>query len=94
MATSSLNTKARSRFYLDMLNQQRRLEGENPSIGITICRSKAKTMVEYALRTMMRPLGIATYTVTPQLPASSRNDLPNSEQVTARLQGWAGNGDL
>ena len=46
-------------------------------------------MVEYVLRNMTRPLGIAPYTVTPQLPASYRNDLPSPEQIAARLQGWA-----
>ncbi|MDB5779611.1 MAG: hypothetical protein JWP79_2370 [Polaromonas sp.] len=85
--------KGQIEFYLDTLDQQHRMEGENPPIGIVICRSKTKTMVEYALRTMTRPLGIATYTVTPQLPASYRNDLPSPEQIAARLQGWAGNDD-
>ena len=85
--------KGQIEFYLDTLDQQHRMEGENPPIGIVICRSKTKTMVEYALRTMTRPLGIATYTVTPQLPASYRNDLPSPEQIAARLQAWAGNDD-
>jgi predicted nuclease of restriction endonuclease-like (RecB) superfamily len=82
--------KGQIEFYLDQLDQQHRLEGENPPIGIVICRGKTRTMVEYALRTMTRPLGIATYTVTPQLPASYRDDLPSPEQIVARLQGWAG----
>ncbi|MBG6071582.1 MULTISPECIES: YhcG family protein [unclassified Polaromonas] len=85
--------KGQIEFYLDTLDQQHRLEGENPPIGIVICRSKTKTMVEYALRTMTRPLGIATYTVTPQLPVSYRNDLPSPEQIAARLQGWAASGE-
>ena len=82
--------KGQIEFYLDTLDQQHRLEGENPPIGIVICRSKTKTMVEYALRTMTRPLGIATYTVTPRLPAKYRDDLPGPKEIAARLQGWAG----
>ena len=74
-------------FYLDTLDQRHRLDGENPPIGIVICRSKTKTMVEYALRTKTSPLGIATYTITPQLPTSYRDDLPSPEQIAARLQG-------
>lgn len=85
--------KGQIEFYLDTLDQQHRLEGENPPIGIIICRSKTKTMVEYALRTATRALGIATYTVTPQLPASYRDDLPSPAQIAARLQGWAGADD-
>jgi predicted nuclease of restriction endonuclease-like (RecB) superfamily len=59
-----------------------------------ICRSKTKTMVEYALRTASHALGIATYTVTPQLPASYQADLPSPEQIAARLQGWTGRDGL
>jgi len=80
--------KGQIEFYLDQLDQHHRLDGENPPIGIVICRSKTRTMVEYALRTSARPLGIATYTVTPQLPANYAADLPSPEQIAQRLQGW------
>lgn len=81
--------KGQIEFYLDTLDQQHRIEGENPPIGIVICRSKTKTVVEYALRNMARPLGIATYTVTPQLPASYRGELPSGEEIARRLEGWS-----
>jgi predicted nuclease of restriction endonuclease-like (RecB) superfamily len=81
--------KGQIEFYLDTLDQQHRLEGENPPIGIVICRSKTKTMVEYALRTAARPLGIATYTVTPRLPPRYRDDLPSPAQIAQKLRGWA-----
>lgn len=77
-------------FYLDQLDRRHRFEGENPPIGIVICRDKTRTVVEYALRNTNRPLGIATYTVTPQLPADYQHDLPSPEQIAARLQAWAG----
>ncbi|OAI21465.1 hypothetical protein A1359_19370 [Methylomonas lenta] len=80
--------KGQIEFYLDQLDQHHRLDDENPAIGIVICRSKTRTMVEYALRTTNHPLGIATYTVTPQLPADYRNDLPSPEQIAERLKGW------
>jgi len=80
--------KGQIEFYLDTLDQQHRIEGENPPIGIVICRSKTRTVVEYALRNMTRPLGIATYTVTPRLPASYRGELPSAEEIAKRLEGW------
>jgi len=85
--------KGQIEFYLDTLDRQHRLEGENPPIGIVICRSKTKTIVEYALRTASHALGIATYTVTPQLPAQYLDELPSPEQIAARLQGWVGESD-
>jgi hypothetical protein len=38
---------------------------------------------------MNRPLGIATYTVTPQLPSTYKGDLPSPEEIAARMQAWA-----
>ena len=80
--------KGQIEFYLDQLDLHHRLEGENPPIGIVICRSKTKTVVEYALRNMSRPLGIATYTVSPQLPADFQADLPSPDEIAKRLQAW------
>lgn len=80
--------KGQIEFYLDQLDQHHRLEGENPPIGIVICRSKTKTVVEYALRNMSRPLGIATYTISPQLPAILASDLPSPDVIAMRLSAW------
>ena len=55
---------------------------------------QCRRVVEYALRTSSHALGIATYTVTPQLPASYQADLPSPEQIAARLQGWTGRDGL
>ncbi len=75
-------------FYLEALDSGHRLDGENPPVGIIICRGKEKTVVEYALRTATRPLGVATCTVVPQLPEDYRNDLPSPEQIAERLRAW------
>jgi predicted nuclease of restriction endonuclease-like (RecB) superfamily len=80
--------KGKMEFYLEALDSQHRLEGENPPIGIIICRGKEKTVVEYALRTATRPLGVATYTVVPHLPEDYRGDLPSPEQIAERLKAW------
>ena len=42
-------------FYLAALDDRVRMPEENPSIGMILCRSKEKALVEYALRAM--PLG-------------------------------------
>ena len=81
--------KGKMEFYLEALDTQERMEGENPPIGIIICRDKNKTVVEYALRTASRPIGVATYTVVPQLPATYRDQLPSPEAIAERLRLWA-----
>jgi predicted nuclease of restriction endonuclease-like (RecB) superfamily len=86
--------KGKIEFYLEALDAQVRMEGENPPIGIIICRNKNKTVVEYALRSASRPLGIATYSVVPRLPKNFQDDLPSPEMIAERLRLWdAADGD-
>ena len=73
-------------FYLAVLDDTSRLEGENPAIGILICKSKDRTIVEYALKESSKPIGVATYRIVSSVPDELRNDLPNPEQI-ARLLG-------
>lgn len=80
--------KGKMEFYLEALDCQERVEGENPPIGMIICRDKNKTVVEYALRTAARPIGVATYTVVPQLPSAYRDELPSPEAIAERLKLW------
>ena len=80
--------KGKMEFYLEALDRQERLKNENAPIGIIICREKNKTVVEYALSTAGRPIGVATYTVVPELPAAYRGMLPSPEAIAERLQLW------
>lgn len=80
--------KGKMEFYLEALDTQERLPEENPPIGIIICRGKNKTVVEYALRTASRPLGVACYSIVPQLPQDYQADLPSPESIAARLAQW------
>jgi predicted nuclease of restriction endonuclease-like (RecB) superfamily len=81
--------KGKMEFYLEALESTERLPDENPPIGIIICRSKNKTIVEYALRNAIRPLGVATYSVMPDLPENIQTELPSPEQIAERLDAWA-----
>jgi predicted nuclease of restriction endonuclease-like (RecB) superfamily len=80
--------KGKMEFYLEALDTQERMEGENPPIGIIICRNKNKTVVEYALRNAVRPIGVATYTVVSNLPEAYRQELPSPEAIAERLRLW------
>lgn len=81
--------KGKMEFYLEALDRQERMPEENAPIGIIICRDKNKTVVEYALRTASRPIGVATYTVVPELPEAYRAELPSPEAIAERLQAWS-----
>lgn len=50
--------------YLHVLDDDERLEGENPSVGIILCKDADRTFVEYVLQDYNRPMGVATYIVS------------------------------
>jgi predicted nuclease of restriction endonuclease-like (RecB) superfamily len=74
-------------FYLAALESQVQLPDENPPIGIILCKSKNKTIVEYALKNSNQPIGVASYSVTPNPPQALKNQLPAPEQIAKLLEG-------
>jgi len=73
-------------FYLSILNDRVKLEHENSAIGIIICKSKNRTVVEYALRDSAKPIGISTYSLHKTLPDSWKNLLPSPEQISENIK--------
>ncbi|WGV28623.1 PDDEXK nuclease domain-containing protein [Halotia branconii] len=74
-------------FYLVALDDLSRFPDENFSIGIILCKSKDKTIVEYALRESNKLISIATYKLFSTLPQELKNQLPAPEQVAKLLEG-------
>jgi predicted nuclease of restriction endonuclease-like (RecB) superfamily len=74
-------------FYLAVLNDKVCLEDENPSIGIVLCKSKDKMIVEYALKDSDKPIGVATYRMVSRLPEELKGQLPAPDQIARLLEG-------
>ncbi|OGU14601.1 MAG: hypothetical protein A2X61_05925 [Ignavibacteria bacterium GWB2_35_12] len=77
--------KGKMEFYLTALNKQVKDENENDSIGIIICKSKDRTVVEYSLSSATHPIGVASYETSPNLPAEYRDYLPSPEDISDKL---------
>jgi predicted nuclease of restriction endonuclease-like (RecB) superfamily len=73
-------------FYLTALDRQTRQPGENSSIGLVLCREKNRTIVEYALHDVKKPIGVATYRIVRRLPRELKKQLPSPEQITKLLE--------
>ncbi len=73
-------------FYLAALDSEVRIRGENPSIGIILCKSKNRTIVEYALKESKKPIGVSTYRMVKTLPKELRHELPAPEQIAKLLE--------
>jgi len=72
-------------FYLSALDDRVKLPDENYSIGIIICRDKNRTVVEYTLKDVNKPIGVSTYTIGSELPEDIRHYLPSPAEIAERL---------
>lgn len=48
-------------FYVTAVDELLRGENDNPSVGLVICKSTDKTIVEWSLKDINKPLDVATY---------------------------------
>lgn len=48
-------------FYVTAADKLLRGEDDNPSVGLLICKTAKKTIVEWSLQDIQKPLGVATY---------------------------------
>jgi len=80
-------------FYLKAVDEQLRREGDQPTIGLLLCKSKDRLVAEYALSDIHKPMGLSTYTLGHTLPEALRGQLPSIEQIERELGMDAGGGD-
>lgn len=74
-------------FYLSAVDDLLRHEEDRLSIGLILCKAKNRLVVEYALRDMRKPMGIAEYQITASLPENLKSNLPSIEELEAELSG-------
>ncbi len=70
-------------FYLAALDNRDREPDDNPSIGLILCREHNRVIVEYALRSVDAPIGVARYRLflADALPATLADALPTAEEL-------------
>jgi predicted nuclease of restriction endonuclease-like (RecB) superfamily len=66
-------------FYLQLIDEQLKQPDDKPSIGILLVPHKNHLEVAYALKTANKPIGVAQYTLSKQLPAHLQGKLPTAE---------------
>ena len=72
-------------FYLSAADDLLRQPGDQPSIGIILCRTKNRFVAEYALRDLQKPIGISDFQLTAALPEKLKGSLPTIEELEAEL---------
>ena len=71
--------------YLSILDAKVKKPHENSSIGIVLCKSANKEYVEFVIQDYNKPMGVATYTTSADMPERLRKALPDIEELKKLL---------
>ena len=74
-------------FYLSALDEYEKKPHENPSIGIILCKEKSNKIVEFAFRDTSKPMGVATYRTSRELPPEYKGILPDADTLKELMEG-------
>lgn len=72
--------------YLSVLDGYVKKPHENDSIGIVLCKDANRAFVDYVVRDFDKPMGVATYKMTQDMPQKLRDALPPIEGLKALLE--------
>ncbi len=72
-------------FYLSAVDAQLRHPGDNPTIGIILCKTRKRLIAEYALRNTRTPIGVSEYKLTRAIPAALKSSLPSIKELEKEL---------
>ena len=73
--------------YLSAVDDLLRHPDDKPTIGLLLCKSKNEVVIEYALRNLKSPVGVAEWetAIVEELPTDLQASLPTIEEIEAGL---------
>ena len=72
-------------FYLSAVDKTLKQEGDKPSIGIILCKTRDKIIAEYALKDMSKPIGVSEYKIVRAIPEKLKTSLPTIDELEKEL---------
>ena len=73
-------------FYLSAIDDMLRKDGDNPTIGILLCKEKDKLTAEYALKDINKPVGVSEYKLLQDIPEYLQSQLPKAEEIELHIK--------
>lgn len=71
--------------YVTAVNHILKRDGDNPTVGLLICKTKDNVLAQYALESMAVPIGISEYELSKLYPADFRSGMPSIEEIESKL---------
>lgn len=70
-------------FYQTAVDNMLKTDKDGPTIGLILCKGKNKTVVEYTLRDIKSPMGVAEYRLVPQ---ELKKALPETARIRKMIE--------
>lgn len=72
-------------FYIDLIDSQLKQPDDKPTIGIILCPEKNNFDVEFILRSYNKPIGVAEYSLTKELPDNLKGKFPSVAEIRQKF---------
>ena len=72
--------------YVEAVNGILRREGDGPTIGLLICKTKDNVLAKYAVNSSNEPIGISEFMLQNLLPDNFKSALPTIEKIEQQLK--------
>ena len=72
--------------YVSFANHLLKGDGDNPTVGLLVCKSKNDVVARYALEGYTQPLGISEYELSKLYPKDFKSSLPSIEEIERELK--------
>ena len=73
-------------FYVNTINQQLKGEQHQPTIGVLLCKTPNKTVIEYSLKGIASPIGVADYELSKALPKQLKSEMPSIAELEREIE--------
>lgn len=71
--------------YVSAVNRQLNVQGDNPAIGLLVCREHNRVLAQYLMDDVPTPLAISDYELLRILPEKITSDLPSIQEMEEEL---------
>lgn len=77
---------AQLNLYVNGINAQYKREHHAPTIGVLLCKTPNKTVIEYSIKNIDAPLGVSDYKIRTALPEELKSSLPTVQELEQELE--------
>jgi len=73
-------------FYQNAVDEQIKMDEDNPTIGVLLCKTPNKTVIEYSIKDINKPLGVSDYIIKKAVPKELKSGLPTVKELEKELE--------